>query len=265
MLYAITTICAKFDIQVTHRNADRIPRTTASQRPPNETREGIASLLGDTFHGAIDRKRVRENATSGNIDARILYSMTKIKCGLLDQKLESGEKLLTVFCGSGTIDLKHRKSLSLRSGTCLANSDLIPLAQTEARGGMGRDVAMALLETLVLADPMKIVPTHDDGLLHFRGDDDTTEQTAANGDVTGKGTFLVDVGALDGFARCLNAETDVAKPAALLATYATDEGDCALLREGFVVKNVSHNAAGGGCWLRCWNCTTPDAVRYGGR
>lgn len=103
------------------------------------------------------------------------------------------------------------------------------------------NVAVALFESFVLANPMQVVSTHNDRLLHFRGHDDSTEQTTANGNIAGKRAFFVDICAFDGVAGCFDAEADVAEPSTLSTTDATDEGNGALFRESLVVKNISHS------------------------
>lgn len=103
------------------------------------------------------------------------------------------------------------------------------------------DVTMTLFESLVLADPMEIIPANDDCLLHLGGHNDATKQTTADRDVSGEGTLLVDVGSFDRFAWGLNAETDVAEPSATLATDAAYERDGTLLREGLVVNDIRHD------------------------
>lgn len=97
---------------------------------------------------------------------------------------------------------------------------------------------MTLFEPLVLANPMQIVTAHNDCLLHFGRHDDAAEQTTADRDVSGEGTLLVNVVAVDRFARGLDAEPDVAEPPALLAADAADQGHRSLLGEGLVMDNV---------------------------
>lgn len=90
-------------------------------------------------------------------------------------ELDTSEHLLAISRRGCAIDFKNGKSLRLRRGTVLANRDLITFPKTETRGSMSRDVAVALLKSLVLADPMQVIPSHDDGLLHLSGDDDATK------------------------------------------------------------------------------------------
>lgn len=108
---------------------------------------------------------------------------------------------------------------------------------------MGGDVSVTLFEPLVLTNPMQIVTAHNDCLLHFGRHDDAAEQTTADGNVSGEGALLVDVVAVDCFARGFDAKPDVAEPPALLAAHAADQRHRSLLRERLVMDNVdfSHN------------------------
>lgn len=57
---------------------------------------------------------------------------------------------------------------------------------------------------------MKIVTTDDYRALHLVRFDDTLKNTAANGDIAGERTLVVDVRALDGVLWGLETKTDVA-------------------------------------------------------
>lgn len=161
-------------------------------------------------------------------------------------ELEASKNLLTIGRRCGAIDFEDCETLGLGGGAVLSNRNLIAVAETEAWGGVCGDVTMTLFESLVLADPMEVIPADDDGLLHLCGHDDAAKQTAADGHVSGEGTLLVDVGAVDGFARGLDAETNVAEPAVVLAADAAYQGDGALLGEGLVVDDLRH-----GCRVMC--------------
>ena len=75
---------------------------------------------------------------------------------------------------------------------------------------MHRHVRVALFETIVLLDMVKIVATNDDGTLHFLLDHHTFQDTPANADGAGERTFLVDVCAFNCNARSFEAKTNVA-------------------------------------------------------
>lgn len=74
---------------------------------------------------------------------------------------------------------------------------------------MSGDVGVALLETVVLLDVVEVVTAEDNGALHLGGDDNTTEDAAADGDVTGEGALLVNVRATDSSVGGLEAQADV--------------------------------------------------------
>jgi len=109
----------------------------------------------------------------------------------------------------------HRQNVetnSLRQRTALANDDLVTLEDTEGGRGVRRDVAVTLLETVVFRDVVQVVTANDDGALHLRAVNNALEDTAADGDVAGERTLLVDVFALNGLLRRLEAQTNVLVP-----------------------------------------------------
>jgi hypothetical protein len=91
----------------------------------------------------------------------------------------------------------------------LTDGDDITLLDTNEGGGqVGGDVSVSLLVSAVLADIVKVVTTDDDGSLHLVGDNDTTEDTAADRNTTSEGALLVDVVALNSSLGGLEAKTD---------------------------------------------------------
>jgi len=70
---------------------------------------------------------------------------------------------------------------------------------------VGSDGVMALLEPVILLDVMQVITTDDDGPLHFSRDDNTLEDSAADGHIAREGALLVDVLTLDGGLRGLEA------------------------------------------------------------
>ena len=66
---------------------------------------------------------------------------------------------------------------------------------------------MVPLEVVVLSDEVEVVSADDSGPLHL--DLGHHAGVPSNGDITGKGAFLVNVGALNGLFRCLETQTDV--------------------------------------------------------
>ena len=79
--------------------------------------------------------------------------------------------------------------------TALAHDDGVTLVAAEARGDVRRDVRVALLVPLVLANVVQVIHADDDGALHLRRLDDAGQDATADGDVAGEGALLVDVGA----------------------------------------------------------------------
>lgn len=63
---------------------------------------------------------------------------------------------------------------------------------------MNRHIPVSLLKTVVFANVMKIISADHDGSLHLHFLDNSGEDTSTDGNVTGEGTFLVDVGPFDG-------------------------------------------------------------------
>ena len=73
---------------------------------------------------------------------------------------------------------------------------------------MSGDGLMALLESGVLLDEVEVVTADDNRVLHFGGNDDTLEDSSADGDIGGEGALLVNVGTLDGGRWGLKAEAN---------------------------------------------------------
>lgn len=63
---------------------------------------------------------------------------------------------------------------------------------------MDRHVLVALLETVVLSDVVKVVTADDNGSLHLVLDDDATKNAPSDGHIAGEWALLVDVIALGG-------------------------------------------------------------------
>ena len=75
---------------------------------------------------------------------------------------------------------------------------------------------MTLLVTVVLGDEVEVLTTDDDGTLHLGGDDLTGQDTTTDGDITGEGALLIDVGTLDGLLGGLETKTDILVPTVVL-------------------------------------------------
>ena len=91
----------------------------------------------------------------------------------------------------------------------LTNSDDVADLDGEGRRAVGRDVGVALLETVVFAEIVEVVAADDDSAGHLGGGHDALEDGTTDGNVAGEGALLVDVLALNGSAGGLEAETNV--------------------------------------------------------
>lgn len=81
---------------------------------------------------------------------------------------------------------------------------------------MSRDVLVALLVTVVLGHVVEVVTADDDGALHLGGDDDTSQDTALDVDLTDEGALLVNVSAVNGLSGSLEAVADILDPTLVL-------------------------------------------------
>lgn len=132
-------------------------------------------------------------------------------CSVWGTALEDAEDLgLTLSLGLVGDDVEAD---GLGEGAALADSDDITNLDVEGGGAVGRDVGVALLETVVLADEVEVVAADDEGAGHLGGLDDTLEDGTTDGNVAGEGALLVNIGALNGGAGGLEAETNVAEVA----------------------------------------------------
>eukprot|EP00170_Pyropia_yezoensis_P000451 contig_2387_g452 len=103
---------------------------------------------------------------------------------------------------------------------------------------MGRDVAVALLKTLVLLDPVQVLAADDHRAAHLGGHHHPAKQPAADGDITGEGTLLVNVVAVNGLSRGLDAQANVLVPAALLLRDAAGQRHGSLLLERLLMLDI---------------------------
>lgn len=94
---------------------------------------------------------------------------------------------------TGRDDLDHIEADCLGKRPALSHDHGITLTGTEAGRQMCRNVRVALLISLVLLHKVKIVTAHNDGLVHFRGVDNSGENTAADGYISRERALLVDV------------------------------------------------------------------------
>ena len=57
---------------------------------------------------------------------------------------------------------------------------------------------MSLLKSIVLLNIVKIISSNDNGSLHLHFQDNTRQNSSTNVDIASKGTFLIDVGSING-------------------------------------------------------------------
>lgn len=94
--------------------------------------------------------------------------------------LKQAEGLLDVGGGDDLrLDLEDVEADGLGERAALADGDDVAVLQRDKRGrAVGRGVAVALLETVVLAHVVEVVAADDDRPLHLCGHADTTHNTA---------------------------------------------------------------------------------------
>jgi len=63
---------------------------------------------------------------------------------------------------------------------------------------MGGEGLVTFLKSVVLLDEMEVITSDDNGSLHLVGNNNTLEDFASDGDITGEGAFVVDVVAVNG-------------------------------------------------------------------
>jgi hypothetical protein len=71
------------------------------------------------------------------------------------------------------------------------------------------NVSVSFLISVVFGNVVKVVAPHHDRPLHFGGNANAFQNFAANGNVGGERTFLIDVLPFDGFLRSFEAQSDV--------------------------------------------------------
>eukprot|EP00353_Schmidingerella_taraikaensis_P017470 CAMPEP_0185603400 /NCGR_PEP_ID=MMETSP0436-20130131/2437_1 /TAXON_ID=626734 ORGANISM="Favella taraikaensis, Strain Fe Narragansett Bay" /NCGR_SAMPLE_ID=MMETSP0436 /ASSEMBLY_ACC=CAM_ASM_000390 /LENGTH=196 /DNA_ID=CAMNT_0028233863 /DNA_START=245 /DNA_END=835 /DNA_ORIENTATION=- len=138
----------------------------------------------------------------------------------------------------------------LGEGAALADGHDITGSDTEGGGAVDGDGVMALLESVVFLDVMKVIASDDDRPVHFSRDDNTLEDSAADGHVARERALLVDVGALNGGLRGLEAEANFfvesnASGRLLGHHFSGGKEDAVLLLEGFLGLKISH------LWYEC--------------
>ena len=116
-------------------------------------------------------------------------------------------ELLTTLTSLGDV-LEDVVADGLGEGAALTDDNFITDLGFEAGGAVDGEVLVALHVTLVLLDVVEVVTADDDGFVLLGGVNDTTEETATDGDVAGEGALLVDVLAVHGGLGGLEAKSD---------------------------------------------------------
>jgi hypothetical protein len=79
----------------------------------------------------------------------------------------------------------------LAQGSTLSNGDLITLFHSKSWTDMRSKVLVSLLVSRVLGNKVEVFPSNDERSVHFGRDDGAGQNTAADGDKTGKWTLLI--------------------------------------------------------------------------
>ena len=114
--------------------------------------------------------------------------------------LLSGNHALGFMCDNIEADRLGQRA-------ALAHGDNVSFLDGKGRTAVHGNVLVTLLETTVLGDVVQVIPSDDNRSLHFGGNDESLEDASADGHISGKGALLVDIVALNGGSRCLDAET----------------------------------------------------------
>jgi hypothetical protein len=131
---------------------------------------------------------------------------------LFDHRLENTEGFLARL-GSLRFVGQHIETNRLGKRAALSDSYNISIFGTEGGGAVNSNVLVTLFETTVLGDVVQVVPPHNNGSLHLGGNDLSLQDTASNRDITCEGALFVNVVALNGACRSLNAQTNISHKA----------------------------------------------------
>jgi hypothetical protein len=181
-------------------------------------------------------------------EGKFLFSFVKF-AGKRIASLEHAEGLLRLGTHRVRLGLNsdHVETDGLGERAALTDCYNITFTDKECRRDVGRDVPVALLETVVLLDVVEVVTAHDDRALHLGRDDDTTQDTTADADVAGERTLLVDVVALNSLLGRLETKTNVLGEAQIarpnLPAELLGEEDTVLLLEAALVLLIKRSEA----------------------
>lgn len=68
---------------------------------------------------------------------------------------------------------------------------------------------MSFLVSVIFGNVVEIIPSDDNGPLHFLTDDNTLEDLSPNGDFAGEWALFINVLGFDSFLRNLEAQTNI--------------------------------------------------------
>ena len=141
------------------------------------------------------------------------------------------------------LDTEDVEADRLGKRAALADGDDVSVLDLEGRGEVGGQVAVALLETVVLLDVVQVVTADRDRALHLGRHADTAEDAAADRHVAGERALVVNVRASLGLLRRLHTEADVLPEpggSGLLAGGLLADKDGILLLKSLLVLDLSH-------------------------
>lgn len=95
---------------------------------------------------------------------------------------------------------------------------------------------MSLLVTVVFGDVMEVVTADDNSARHLGGDNTSCEDATADGNLTGKRTFLVDISSVYRFGGCLESKAHILIPTLLLRRYLLSTTSLRILEESLLLK-----------------------------
>lgn len=133
--------------------------------------------------------------------------------------LEENELLSSRAENLMRLHLEDIKADGFGDRSALTNGDDISfLDSSESRGTVGWDIGVTLLKPIVLLDEVQVVSAHNDGSVHFGGNDHTSENTSSDPNVAGEGTVVVYVVPVNCVFGSLEAQTYVLPVAHSLAS-----------------------------------------------
>ena len=104
------------------------------------------------------------------------------------------------------LGLKNVEANGLGERAALSDSDDITDLDTEGGGQVSGNVGVSLLVTVVLLQVVKVVLSHDDGLVHLGGSNNTAKDASSDAHVTSERALLIDVFSFNGSLRGLEAQ-----------------------------------------------------------